>query len=233
MNNPFVLFFLLACVLLAGCKRNTSINGKPTVESLLGPPPNPYTDLAISNLNQRISAVEAKNDEWEANHREWVAIDPDSQSYQQLWTPFGVLLVITKSVTPYLDGYKVKVAIGNPYFVTFSGFKLAYRVTPKPKTFTYDQAKQAGPWQKYETNKTSAVPDFSSLHPILPDSGSRFDPAKPFSRIYDEDRTETLQPGAWNEVEFTVAPASAADIRRLRISIHLNEIHLNDNSASN
>jgi hypothetical protein len=204
-SSPCFLLSLLASVtivlLLAGCKPKSAVSTAThdhlvTVDEL-----RPY----ITNLYNRVSDLEAHD------NTEWVAIDPDSKSYQQLWTPFGVLLVATKNVTPYLDGYKVKVAIGNPYNVTFSGFQLAYWC--EKKEFTFEEAKTpVKPWAVF------ATPPLSS---------------KETPKITTENRTETLYPGSWNELEFTVAPATADDIRRLRMAMHLNELILKENSASN
>lgn len=153
----------------------------------------------ITNLYQRVSTLETRVSALETDHSgDWVPIDPNSPSYQQLGTTFGVLLVKTKSVTPYLDGYKVKVEIGNPYNMTFGGFQLAYWVI---KT-------------RSDNSADTFTPPPLSTEPTT------------------EDRTETLQPGSWNEIAFTVAPATADDIRNLCISIRLNQVHLNDDSSN-
>lgn len=243
MKKLLVLLFLLACILLPGCKPKSNISLVPDDHLVTKADLRPY----ITNLMQRVSALEANNaGPWVQYQRnsQWVAIDPNSQSYQSLWTPFGVLLVSTKSVTPYLDGYKVKVAIGNPYNVTFVGFQLAYWCVV-PKTITFEEETQ-GFAKTDEFGGVTVSPSRTGTSsgftpPPLSSKGSVSSSLGPRPRLPDfaslravntEDRTETLYPGSWNEIEFTVAPATADDIRHLRMSIELNEVRLNS-AASN
>lgn len=202
-----ILYFVPLLVLLAGCKPSSvSTHVSDSDEA-----------LAISNLNRRVIALET-------NQKDWVAIDPDSKSYEQLRTQFGALLVSTRSVTPYLDGYKVKVAIGNPYYITFSGFKLERWVA---KAFTPPPLSAKGTSSSIQTGTVAALSNPQRL--------PQFDPTKPWEHSWPitiEDRTETLQPGSWTGVEFTVAPATSDDIRHLRVSIVLNEVHLNEDSSN-
>ena len=220
MKNQLLPYFAMACLLLAGCKP------KPAVSTTTH---DPFAVLAISNLAERVSALDQRVSALEDNNRKWVAIDPDSQAYQQLQTPFGVLLVCTKSVTPYLDGYKVKVQIGNPYNITFKGFKLEHWVVTSGK-ISFQEARDQGfkpPPLSTEGQLSHSGTDTVKLSLGPPQRLPHFSKSWAI-----EDRTEILQPGSWNDVEFTVAPATSEDIRHLRMSIDLNEVNLNENSSN-
>lgn len=53
-----------------------------------------------------------------------ITITPDQEGFQTLDSGFARFFVSTENVTPYLDGYRVTLQIGNPYYASFTGFKL-------------------------------------------------------------------------------------------------------------
>jgi hypothetical protein len=77
--------------------------------------------------------------------------DPSSpNTYKNLATPAGSLLLSLGKVEPYLDGYKVELQIGNPLVATFRGFTVS--ATWAPRRVTY-----SGPdsdWTKQKRSKT-------------------------------------------------------------------------------
>ena len=56
--------------------------------------------------------------------QEWASLDPTAKHYLKIDTDVLPLFIATKEFTPYLDGYKIKVQIGNPHYVAFTGFKV-------------------------------------------------------------------------------------------------------------
>jgi len=107
-----------------------------------------------------------------------VTLDPSSPGgFQCLGSPVGVFLISLGDIKPYLDGYKVTVKIGNPYFATFSSFSiqvewgekvpnlsekeafdkfLAWEKTIRRKTFSFPQNLTPGTWTSIELVLTPA-----------------------------------------------------------------------------
>lgn len=78
-------------------------------------------------LNSRVLSLEiARESETE------VTIDPaQATGYQKLVSGVGFLLISFKDASPYLDGYRVALQIGNPLSATFHGFKLKVKWGPR------------------------------------------------------------------------------------------------------
>lgn len=144
-----------------------------------------------TNFEQRLKALE-----WSDRNREqkWIMLDPTTKSYQRIDTSIGSLLVSVKSVTPYLDGYKVTLAIGNPYTIDFNGFNISCKWGA---SFTYTN----GVVSNYEAVQSS-------------------------QKTRDLQQTDVLLRGYWNPVELMLSPATADEIKNLRISITPNTISL-------
>jgi len=56
-----------------------------------------------------------------------VRLDLSDHAYQRLDMSNGFLLVSVVEATPYLNGYKVKLKLGNPMYVDYSGFTAKIR----------------------------------------------------------------------------------------------------------
>ncbi len=143
----------------------------------------------------------------------WVRIDPTDKGYQKIGTALLPLFVETKDATQYLNGYKIKIALGNPYFVKFSGFTLTAR---------WD--KQNGPWDNF------GKPDFRPP-PLSSKDNTNSVPATFIADSTEakktvEQHTEELSPGSWTTIEFAVVPATVDDLKNLRIAVDLNELSL-------
>ncbi|MGF6786977.1 hypothetical protein [Paraburkholderia sp. 35.1] len=146
----------------------------------------------IANLQGQVSILQITTQGiWEASP--FVILDPTTRSYAVVKTNLGQLLVSVVDFSPYLNGYKLKLAIGNPSFVTYNGAKLTVRwgTSAKWETPGFDAAK----WQQGLQSKETSV-------------------------------TNTLLPGAWNQVELVVAPASADQTGYLAVSISLDQVSL-------
>jgi Protein of unknown function (DUF3251) len=89
-------------------------------------------------------------------------LDPFSKGFGRVDTQGGFLLVSCQDAQPYLDGYKVKLHVGNPLGMTFNGFKITARWGPR-NTITDAASKEYFNW--YAALKTKEFNIFQSLEP--------------------------------------------------------------------
>jgi len=142
---------------------------------------NPYTAqdfefLELSNrvvkLDNRIRALDYQMSEV---FKSSVTIDTSSSGFQPVNTPVGKLLVTTKDVSRYLDGYKVTLEIGNPltasistcdieanWFITLvrtnKGWNFEEHIaSQKTNTFNLATPFPAGYWTEITLNVTPAT----------------------------------------------------------------------------
>jgi hypothetical protein len=184
----------------------------------------------LQELQQRISKLEQANriadDQILSMAPNWVAIDPTSKNYQKISTSVLPLLVKSLDATQYLDGYKIKIALGNPYLVKFSGFTLTARWN-KPK----------GPWENFGkptftppplSSKDKASPQTDKFGGVLV-STQHFDPTKPYEVVKSssvQQYTDELSPGSWTTIELIITPATVEDLKNLRIAIDVDVLSL-------
>lgn len=87
----------------------------------------------IAALEKRIKVLEDKV--FDLNYKlikdNSVELDISSDSYQRVNSNNGTFLVRVMRAEPYLNGYKVFLAIGNMTMATFSGFDLTLRWSTK------------------------------------------------------------------------------------------------------
>ena len=119
-----------------------------------------------------------------------VKLDPTLKSYQKVECNNGPLMVSVDSMESYLDGYKLTLQIGNPSYMTYSGFQVTTFWGPEFQTL-------AG------TNKFT--PELSAKWQSLQHSNT-------------VSMTDSLLPGKWNWVKVIVAPAKPDEIRNLEVS---------------
>lgn len=79
----------------------------------------------------------------------------DGSSYDIAWTKHGPFLLIIRQVSPFLDGYKVKLHIGNLTSGEFSGFEVDAAWGPewKPEV-NYEEWKKSQKTQKFKQTQT-------------------------------------------------------------------------------
>ena len=136
-------------------------------------------------------------------------LDPSSKGYSILDTGRGSLLITCDGAAPYLDGHRLKLRLGNPLFMQFSGFKLKFQFGRKPPPFpskenTKDEniLKAIEQWQKdNQTWKTTL-------------------------KTAEESFTDDLKPGSWTIVEATLAQTKPEDIAYLEMAIDTDRISL-------
>lgn len=119
-----------------------------------------------------------------------VKLDPTQKSYQKVECNNGPLMVLVDSMESYLDGYKLTLQIGNPSFMTYSGFQVTTFWGPDLQTL-------AG------TNK------------ITQELSAKWESLQHSNTV---SMTDSLLPGKWNWVKLIVAPAKPDEIRNLEVS---------------
>jgi hypothetical protein len=96
-------------------------------EKQKAPTPAPATEQEkqilkrVAELQQKIWRHESRLNALEGNS---ATVSTEEQQYGLAKTPFGVFPIVCRNVTPFLDGYKVKLAIGNITSANFSGAKI-------------------------------------------------------------------------------------------------------------
>ncbi|HLX84401.1 MAG TPA: DUF3251 domain-containing protein [Terriglobales bacterium] len=76
-----------------------------------------------------------------------VTLDMNDHAYGRLDMDNGFLLVSVQEVTPYLDGYKVGLSIGNPLSASFAGFTAKVK-WGKKYDYTKYTSESFDEWQK-------------------------------------------------------------------------------------
>jgi hypothetical protein len=154
-----------------------------------------YLWQSDTNHDQRIQALESAD---MLRDQKWVMLDPTTKAYQRIDTSIGSLLVSVKSVTPYLDGFNVTIAIGNPYGMDLNGILVSC---------------------KWGTS-------FLYTNGIV----SNYQEVQNSQKSKDFQQTDVLLGGRWNPVELAITPATADEIKNLRISITPDTVSLYNKS---
>jgi Protein of unknown function (DUF3251) len=95
----------------------------------------------VAALEKRLKALESKVYalEYKLDKDNSVELDTSSDVYQRVNSNNGSFLVRVMKAEPYLNGYKVFLAIGNTTTATFSGFDLTFKwgmAEPSPGEFS-------------------------------------------------------------------------------------------------
>jgi hypothetical protein len=106
-------------------------------------------------LSTRVFSLELKQDAYRS-----IALDLSSRQYLRIDTETGSFFISVQDASPYLDGYRIKLDIGNPYYANYKGFKLTVTWNS-----SIDSIKDLG-WQKWkEHERTKEVPFTETLQP--------------------------------------------------------------------
>ena len=110
-----------------------------------------YEDVVtyLNRIENRVSSLEFIKHQYAS-----ITLDPGRPTaYRRLDSDTGSFLVSLDSVSPYLDGQKVTLSIGNPSSATYSGFTLKVRWGMRyPK---YDANKAGEFLEQFELAKKS------------------------------------------------------------------------------
>ena len=97
-------------------------------------------------------------------------IDSSSQDlFQRIDTSVGTFLVVLRNVEPYLDGYKIYLAIGNPYSVSFNNltFKVKWGKKFDRETMEYTEWKNSLRSKDFSFPKTLNPATWNKIQFIL------------------------------------------------------------------
>ncbi|MCX7866150.1 MAG: DUF3251 domain-containing protein [Limisphaera sp.] len=135
-------------------------------------------------------------------------LDPASKGYSPVSTDKGVLLFAVDGAEPFLDGHKFILRIGNPMNMTFSGFKLKVRYGKRPPAFP-----------SFEVGDTNAVA-------VLQKWARDMQGWEKTVRETEFSFTDSLEPGAWNKIDFILKETKPEDVAHLEVSIETDRISL-------
>ena len=209
----FRSYLTLIALLLSACDKPPQTT--PRVDAL---------EKKISDLEQRIKSEEHETfqlhldsfklrldlqERIEALKERTATIDLNSTGYSFLDTGGGVILISCHGAEPYLNGHRIKLRLGNPLNMRFSGFKLKFkfgRKPPNPPTIKgmngSDFLKAGEAWKR------------------------DYDAWKESLRSAEGSYTVDLSPGAWKTVQATLPQTIAADIAYVEVRIETDIISL-------
>ena len=178
MRRLLLLIILGVTLVLLSCQTKEPIVVNKTSEGSRAS--STSEDSLIQALNDSIiflridlSALEEKVRGLESNY---ATVHTNEDTYGVATTRFGRFVIVTRGVSPYLDGYKVKLAIGNITTATFRGAKI--RVIwqlPFPEKWTTEKSRE---WRESLKSK-----EFDVTNAFLPGKYTSVDlalvPAKP------------------------------------------------------
>jgi hypothetical protein len=156
---------LMRCALLIAALSLLSmhLSGQTKPSNAPNSPSSSQRDIA--ELKSQIAALEKKVEDLQStlnlysvfvqnkqDRRDPIVLDFTDTSYQRLDTDNGFLLVSAVQATPYLNGYKIVLKIGNPLSMTFSGFKAKIKWSKAYDFKQYTQASYAE-WEKSVSEK--------------------------------------------------------------------------------
>jgi hypothetical protein len=89
------------------------------------------TSTEISKLKDRVAKLETEVFSLQIKAVEtkgqWIRLDPAAKGFQKIETRVSPLLISVHDITPYLDGFKVSIDIGNPSYMLINNYDLAYQ----------------------------------------------------------------------------------------------------------
>lgn len=103
---------MFCAAMLAGCSRDAKI--KEIIDTAN------YNSKQSEQIANEVDAISNKIATTETLSRVY-RIDAEHKGCGQIQTSFATLLITTDSAEPYLDGYKLKLRVGNPTSMLLSG----------------------------------------------------------------------------------------------------------------
>lgn len=212
----------LTAILLAGCSREDATERKVAeLEARLRDQEQKSLGLAKiayqlnENVSHFVSAQTTTNTilglklDWQGRYQK-VQLDPTEKGYSRLDTDVGTFLVACDEATPYLDGYKVKLRIGNPSLVKYSDFELVVTWGKRePNFFEMERTKES-------KEDTEVYAEYKTAHQDWEKS----------LRTKTCAFVQELKPGTWNKVSFDLAPAKAEEVAYIMITMQTKTISL-------
>ncbi len=181
--------FVLVCLLLVSCEKD--VPASPTASDAQ-PPSVSVADLEklstqIDSLQKRVMALESGE----------ATVSSEKEGYDIARTKFGPFTVAVGNATPYLDGYKVTLRVGNLTNANFNGVKLniAWGIPRLFETLNDHSFKEWAKWDRLLKKKEFAV-------------------------------TTTLESGAYTDIEVNLTPAKPEEIKSFKVSFELDQLEL-------
>lgn len=118
----------------------------------------------VIELQKRVDALDAtlKWDEYllsnKQDRHDSITLNLTEHTFQRLDTDTGFFLISVEEVVPYLNGYKLRLKIGNPSSADYAGPKITVKWN---KQYPYDKYTQASfeEWQKAGQEKDASLTD--------------------------------------------------------------------------
>jgi len=186
----------LVSLLLAGCtakqgKEDARATDKEDVRSTPGFAKQQDLETLraeIKSLRTQVFQLKARTSRFDS-----LLLDPTEKGFGRIDTTSGFFLVAVRDLKPYLDGYRLSLAIGNPVAATYEGLKLKFtwqRPVPSQKEGESDEqySKRYDEWAQSEPHEKEVS------------------------------FTETLHPASWNTISVVISPATPEELSQLEIT---------------
>ena len=129
---------------------------------------------SLGDLGGRVFKIELSQ-----NPNENVSFDLTSRNFQRVDTSTSTFLVAIREASPYLDGYRVVLDIGNPSFATYTNFKVKIKWNRKYEgKYTAASYVEWKEWNKATREKEVTFPD----PPLKPGSWNRVEVLLPSTK---------------------------------------------------
>jgi len=133
----------------------------------------------------------------------YAVIDPNGQGFAKIESNNGMFLASCKAAEPYLDGHKLTLNIGNPYYMKYSGFTMKVRFGTRPPDYLKEPTpEQTTQWQK-KYNEWEKSLTYKELN-----------------------FTDELLPGTWTKVEMILAPSKPDEVAYISVSMKTDQVSL-------
>lgn len=156
MRDTIILALAIALA-FCGCDQKPALptNSAPKWEETTPLPPPVVIVEKIEKLEKDLQSLRGRVLDLEMQRYAFHSINltPEQKGFQRLDAGFVTLLVTTDSIDPYLDGFKIKLKVGNPTSGDLSAAQLVC-TTYKPSAST----NATPPWENWRsiTNSVSA-----------------------------------------------------------------------------
>jgi len=176
-------------------------------DSFTSDPPSFSDSWEYEFLNQQISGLQTEVSQLQTNvwtlqntlngYKTAVFDATAPKGYQPLQSNTGQFLVVLDGTDPYLDGYRLKFEIGNPYSASFRGLEITLKWGMSFNRFSESKSPtQYSKWQRSLRSKQVTL-------------------------------TQDLEPATWNNVNIVVSPAKPDQLSYIEISMVTKSVSLN------
>jgi hypothetical protein len=157
-KNLIYPLLMVSTFTVIGCEKKAAPSQTETMQAPTANSPQP-----TKSLEERITNLESSNHflqfEIDAINSRPAFVSSEEKAYGTASTQFGSFPVVIKNVVPYLDGYKVTIAIGNITTATFVGCKFSVGWGMHTKQFDVTNAFYPGRYTNVQISLTPAKPE--------------------------------------------------------------------------